>query len=146
MEFDIAFEQGVQTLRKAGMRITEPRKALLNRLVAAPHPIAAEELHSQLGARDFDLVTVYRNLEAFAKIGVVHKLMTESGKALFEFKVDKGHHHHILCRECHQAECLEGCELGNLEQLAKQLGYSDVTHVLELYGVCAHCREQQGVR
>lgn len=144
MNFDQAFKQGLQAMRKAKLRITEPRKALLKELIAAAHPIAAEELHAVLGVKDFDLVTVYRNLEAFAKIGVVHKFMTESGKALYELMDDHGHHHHhILCRRCHQAECLDVCKLDQLEKLAEQLGYTDVTHVLELYGVCAKCRVQQ---
>jgi len=137
-----AFDRVLQKMREQKMRITKPRKALLKTLMLAPQPISVEALHSQLGEKDFDLVTIYRNLEAFEQVGLVHKFMTESGKALYEWMLEDHHHHHILCRKCHQAECLDICDIENLEKLANELGYSEVTHVLELYGVCAKCRAE----
>ena len=114
--------------------------SLLRLLVDSPNPRSAEELHKMLGAEAYDLVTVYRNLEAFEKAGIVARMPTESGKSLFELNVEEHHCHHIICRKCHRAEKLEICEMEKLEFLASKLGYSDVTHVLELYGVCEDCR------
>lgn len=128
-------------LKSERMRITEPRKALLETLISIRHPISAEQLHQALGKETSDLVTVYRNLEVFEKAGIVQRLMTESGKSLYELIEASHHHHHILCRKCHRAERLDACEAQKLEKLAEDLGYSEVTHVLELYGVCEACRE-----
>lgn len=136
------FDSALDVLRSEGMRITEPRKALLQFLVERERPVSAEEVHESLGQASSDLVTVYRNLEAFEKAGIVQRVMTESGKALFEIIGENHHHHHILCRKCHRAEKLDVCEVERLEQLACDLGYSEVKHVLELYGVCSDCRDE----
>ena len=134
------FESALSSLKKEHLRITEPRKALLQLLVDSKTPRSAEEIHTALGASQYDLVTVYRNMEAFEKAGIVNRMPTESGKSLYELNEESHHYHHIICRKCHRAEKLDICEMEKLEKLASNLGYSEFTHVLELYGVCEDCR------
>ena len=134
------FDAAIDSLKKERLRITEPRKALLQLLDGAPKPLSAEELHGALGAEEFDLVTIYRNLDAFENAGIVNRIPTESGKSLYELNAEQHHYHHIICRKCHRTEKLDTCEIEKLEKLASDLGYSEVTHVLELYGVCETCR------
>ena len=134
------FDAAIDSLKKERLRITEPRKALLQLLDGAPKPLSAEELHEALGAEEFDLVTIYRNLDAFENAGIVIRIPTESGKSLYELNAEQHHYHHIICRKCHRTEKLDTCEVEKLEKLASDLGYSEVTHVLELYGVCETCR------
>ena len=134
------FDAAIDSLKKERLRITEPRKALLQLLDGAPKPFSAEELHDALGAEEFDLVTIYRNLDAFENAGIVNRIPTESGKSLYELNAEQHHYHHIICRKCHRTEKLDTCEIEKLEKLASDLGYSEVTHVLELYGVCETCR------
>ena len=134
------FDSALDSLKKERLRITEPRKALLRLLGGLGKPHSAEEIHELLGADAFDLVTIYRNLEAFEKAGIINRIPTESGKSLFELNAEQNHYHHIICRKCHRTEKLNTCEVLKLEKLASDLGYSEVTHVLELYGVCESCR------
>lgn len=134
------FDSALDSLKKERLRITEPRKALLRLLVGLSKPLSAEEVHESLGAEAFDLVTIYRNLEAFENAGIVNRIPTESGKSLFELNAEQHHYHHIICRKCHRTEKLDSCEAIKLEKLAFDLGYSEITHVLELYGVCETCR------
>ena len=134
------FDTAIDSLKKERLRITEPRKALLQLLDGAPKPLSAEELHEALGAEEFDLVTIYRNLDAFENAGIVNRIPTESGKSLYELNAEQHHYHHIICRKCHRTEKLDTCEIEKLEKLASDLGYSELTHVLELYGVCETCR------
>ena len=134
------FDTAIDSLKKERLRITEPRKALLQLLVGVSKPLSADELHEALGAGEFDLVTIYRNLDAFENTGIVNRMPTESGKSLYELNAEQHHYHHIICRKCHRTEKLDTCEVVKLEKLASDLGYSEVTHVLELYGVCETCR------
>lgn len=134
------FDAAIDSLKKERLRITEPRKALLQLLVGVSKPLSADELHEALGAEEFDLVTIYRNLDAFENAGIVNRIPTESGKSLYELNAEQHHYHHIICRKCHCTEKLDTCEVVKLERLASDLGYSEVTHVLELYGVCETCR------
>ncbi|MDQ8202099.1 Fur family transcriptional regulator [Pelagicoccus sp. SDUM812003] len=134
------FDAAISSLKRERYRITEPRKALLRLLVDSERPLSAEEAHDRLGSSDYDLVTVYRNLETFETAGIATRILTESGKSLFELNRSEHHHHHIICRKCHRAERLDHCEIEKLETLATKLGFTEVTHVLELYGVCDDCR------
>ncbi len=133
-------DDAIDILRREHYRITEPRKAMLAVLVEESKPLSAEQVHQMVGAEKADLVTVYRSLEAFEKAGIVQRFNLESGKALYELVEENHHYHHIICRKCHRAEKLDFCEAEKLEALAKNLGYEDVNHVLELYGVCEDCR------
>lgn len=137
---DHQFDHAITSLKREHFRITEPRKALLRLLISSERPLSAEEAHAALGSVDYDLVTVYRNLETFESAGIATRIPTEAGKSLFELNAAAHHHHHIICRKCHRAECLDHCEIEKLENLAKKLGFTEVTHVLELYGVCDECR------
>lgn len=134
------FDTAISSLKRERLRITEPRKALLRILIETERPLSAEEAHEALGPEHYDLVTVYRNLEAFESAGIATRIPTESGKSLYELNAEEHHHHHIICRKCHKAERLDHCEVEKLETLAKKLGFTEVTHVLELYGVCDDCR------
>lgn len=133
-------DSALESLKKERFRITEPRKALLNLLIDSQNPLSAEDAHQKLGSEDYDLVTVYRNLETFEKAGIANRIPTESGKSLYELNEERHHYHHIICRKCHRADKLDICEIEKLETLASDLGFTEVTHVLELYGVCEDCR------
>lgn len=134
-------DDAIDVLRREHYRITEPRKAMLAVLVEQSRPLSAEQLHQLVGPDKADLVTIYRSLEAFEKAGIVQRFNLEAGgKALYELVAENHHHHHIICRKCHRAEKLDFCEAEKLEALAKNLGYENVSHVLELYGVCEDCR------
>ena len=134
------FTSAIDSLKKERYRITEPRKALLKLLIESDKPLSAEELHQKLGSQDYDLVTVYRNLDTFDSAKIATKIPTESGKFLYELNAEEHHHHHIICHKCHRAEKLDSCEIAKLETLAAKLGFTEVTHVLELYGICENCR------
>jgi Fe2+ or Zn2+ uptake regulation protein len=49
------------------------------------------------------------------------------------------HHHHVICRRCARIDRLPGCDTGAVEAAARAKGYGDLTHVLEIYGVCPAC-------
>ncbi len=130
--------KALETLKAHGLRITRPRRALIDALLATATPRSAEELRERIGKGE-DLVTVYRNLDAFERAGLVLRAHAESGKALYHLSADHCHYHLVICRVCHEAKVIEDCDGDRFERLAREQGYSDVTHVLELHGVCAKC-------
>jgi len=122
------------------MRITAARKALAGTLEKAQGPLSIDAIHQLLGPANFDLVTLYRNLTAFEKAGVLQVVRDEQGKALYELIDAHGHHHHIICRSCGRIDCLDHCDFAFYEKSAAALGYRGLSHRLELYGVCADCQ------
>ena len=61
----------LEKLKKEGLRITEQRRAILTVLASVDQPKSAEETFAILPKDSCDLVTAYRCLEQFEKVGVV---------------------------------------------------------------------------
>ena len=131
-------------LKAAGRRLTTPRRRLLEALGRASRPLSAEELQASSGEA-VDLVTVYRNLAVFAEQGMVQSIQLEGGKQLFELQRSASdHHHHIVCRRCHEVERLDLCFGSELEKYARSKGFSELTHTIEVFGLCPTCAKAEG--
>lgn len=129
-----------EALRKSGLRVTKTRVAVLGGLAQANRPITLENLHDQLGgSKQFDLVTLYRSLHAFVEAGIVVQFQGGDGKLLYEWQQPDDHHHHVMCRHCGRIDKIPHCNVAPYEEHAREIGYRELTHVLELYGVCPNC-------
>ncbi|MCG8524808.1 MAG: transcriptional repressor [Opitutales bacterium] len=128
------------TIESSPLRMTQKRERLLDALVASDRPISAAVLRDKAGLPDSDLVTVYRTLEAFERVGIIQRIPLEESGCLFEVTEPEDHHHHFVCRECHRTERLDFCLGKELEERAKKLGFTEVTHLMEVYGLCEDCQ------
>ena len=134
-------ESALQTLRDHQHRITGPRRALLTILIAEHGPFTAEELHQRMEKGMCDLVTVYRCLTTMEELNIVRRCDFGDGAYRYEFNTGEHHHHHVICRSCHSVETLDVCVADSLERIVRQMGYANVTHTLELFGICAECQK-----
>jgi len=134
-------EQAITLLRKEGFRITEQRKAILGVLAKAESPMSADECFAGLTKVKCDLVTIYRCLEQFEKTGIVELGVRENGTRVYclGHGHDGGHHHHLTCRKCGHAERVDICMGNELEELARGHGFTNITHVMEVFGLCPSC-------
>src|SRR6056300_1169334 len=134
-------EQAITLLRKEGFRITEQRKAILEVLAKAESPMSADECFAGLTNVKCDLVTIYRCLEQFEKTGIVELGVRENGTRVYclGHGHEGGHHHHLTCRKCGHAERVDICMGNDLEELARGHGFTNVTHVMEVFGLCPSC-------
>ncbi|HYH05324.1 MAG TPA: transcriptional repressor, partial [Bacillota bacterium] len=101
-------------LHEAGLKYTSGRVALLELLMETDVPLTQEEISRRLSGTGFNRVSVYRALDSFCKIGIVHRL--ESGDRVWKFAYcgcgQQGHcHPHFVCRACGTVECLDGINL-----------------------------------
>ena len=133
----------IDTLRANGQRVTEPRRAVLEIVTHEHGPFTAEELHARLTKGACDLVTVYRVLAAFEELNLVRRCDFGDSTYRYEFNTGEGHHHHIICRSCQSVEVLDQCVVERLERVARQKGYANVTHTLEIFGVCVKCQRRK---
>ena len=132
-------ESAVARMKEKSLRVTAPRLALLQALAEAKRPLSAEEIHTRAGDGQLDLVTVYRSLEALDEAGIVQRHPLERGRSLYALIAAGHHHHHVICRRCGKIERLPGCDTARIEAAARARGYADLTHVMEIYGVCPAC-------
>lgn len=105
--------------------------------------LSAKDVHEALLAQgsEIGLATVYRNLQVLAHNGNLDVVRQENSETqLFRLCADTRHHHHLVCRNCGISEEITGAGIeGWSEQIAKQYGFTEVSHFVELFGLCAHC-------
>lgn len=131
----------IRSLQDQGMRITRGRRMLITTMLEQAQPLSAEALRQTCGLAPSDLVTVYRNMDALEKAGVLQRILMENGVQLFEITAPGEHYHHLICRNCHSSERLEACFADQLSALANRHGYTEITHTMEVFGLCAKCRQ-----
>jgi Fur family transcriptional regulator, ferric uptake regulator len=104
---------------------------------------SAQDIHAQLRAagETVGLTTVYRHLALLTDEGQLDALQTAEGELLYRRCHIDGHHHHVVCRVCGKGTEVELPDLERwAESTAMELGYTSVTHTVEIFGVCAECR------
>lgn len=86
-------------------------------------------------------MTVYRTLDLFARIGYIHPVAASDARNGIVYVVmQDGHHHHIVCQNCHTVIEFDECHLGALvETLQEKYGCAIKGHLLEFYGLCSNC-------
>ena len=123
-------------LKKAGLKITHPRKRILEILEnQQTKHFTADDIYRclVLANEDIGLATVYRVLHQFESAGLVEKHNFESGQAYYE--LDSGQHHdHMVCVETGKviefvSEEIEAAQ----RRIAEEHGYLIEDHSLVLY-------------
>ena len=123
------------------LRPTPQRRAVVTCLDGADDFRSAQEIHAALraGGERVGLATVYRTLQALAETGEVDVLRGEDGEARYR-RCSAAHHHHLVCRRCGRTVEVEGPAVERwADAVARDHGFSDVSHTLELFGTCRSC-------
>ena len=133
------FVRAFDRLKACGGGLIYKRELLLGALLTFDRPASAEEIRERAKLSQSDLVTVYRNLETFENIGMLQRVPLENGTQLFELTAPNEHYHHLICRECHKTERLDLCVSKAVIGQAEAHGYTQIAHLMEVYGVCGQC-------
>jgi Fe2+ or Zn2+ uptake regulation protein len=133
-------EEVLGALKKSSLKLTGPRRAILEALVEKHGPFTAEEIHKNITRRVCDLATVYRSMSSLEEAGILRRCEFGDGTARYELAEAGAHHHHVVCKSCKQIEIVDDQELEEIDRFARKKGYSDVSHVLEFFGICPNCR------
>jgi Fur family ferric uptake transcriptional regulator len=136
-------DEAMRLLQESELRVTGPRRAILKVLTSEHGPFTVDEIFSRLEPHTCDLVTIYRSVAALEGAGIVRRCDFGDGIYRYEYNIGEDHHHHIVCRSCHKVEVLEFCVVDVLERMARQRGYTRLTHTLELFGLCPECSSKK---
>jgi Fur family ferric uptake transcriptional regulator len=126
---------------EAGRRDTRQRRLLREHLAESASFVSAQQLYDDLraGGDKVGLATIYRNLQAMTDAGEVDAVRTDEGETLYR-KCGPRHHHHLVCRRCGLTAELDGPSVERwATKSADEHGFTDVKHVVELFGLCADC-------
>ena len=126
----------------APQRATRQRSAVADALARAERFQSAQELHDGLrrSGASVGLTTVYRHLQALADSGAIDVLRSDDGEARYRACASEEHHHHLVCRQCGASVEVAGPAVERwAASVAREHGFTDVSHTLEVFGVCATC-------
>ncbi len=129
-----------KVLRKQGIRITRPRKVILDFLSGTEdHPDALEIFKRAIEVDPgISLSTVYRTMKLLEGMGAIHRHAFEGGPSRFE-QASGEHHDHLIDIETGDVIEFKSDRIEQLQdEIAKKLGYDIVHHRLELYGRKRH--------
>lgn len=129
-------------LKKAGLKITAPRKEILR--ILSSQPMSAQEVHSILKEKGFnvDIVTIYRTLELFENLELVRKTQFEDKTARYELISGQEHHHHLVCIKCGLVEDVVINEDKFVHEIEIQSEFKVERHSLEFFGFCKRCKNE----
>jgi Fur family ferric uptake transcriptional regulator len=132
--------------RPTALRPTRQRLAITDALREATDFQSAQDIHDllrQTGDK-VGLATVYRTLQAMADAGEVDVRHNPAGEATYR-RCSPSHHHHLVCRSCGRTVEITGSAVERwAHAVAEEHGFSDVSHTVELVGLCADCAARQG--
>jgi Fur family ferric uptake transcriptional regulator len=131
-------------LRGHGLRATQGRMAIVQLLDESSVPLTLADIHEKVRAKGCDFATVFRFISILEEKELVQRVAWIDGTTRHEICARDGHHHHhyLICRTCHKVEPIEDCVVERFEdQIAKERGYSGLSHSLQLSGVCPACQK-----
>ena len=123
------------------VRATRQRAAISALLENLDDFRSAQELHDELRKRGegVGLTTVYRTLQQMAATGTVDTLRTDTGESVYRLCSDH-HHHHLVCRACGSTVEIQGSQVEKwAAEVARKHGFTEVTHTVEIFGLCSRC-------
>ena len=136
-------EHPANILRQFNLRDTQPRRLVLQALMDMKKPASHKQIHRWIDAQDaaVNLVTIYRTLQTFQELGVIHRHPSTGGMVLCSMSDKAGHHGFLSCQECGKVE--EFCD-NNLcseeNRIAQSAGFEPRHHMSEIIGVCSTCK------
>ena len=130
-----ALARSERLLRRAGLRVTRPRLAILRVLLEAEDHPDAEAVLAR--ARDLDegvsQATVYRTVAALSEDGLLHAHSFDGAATRYEL-AEGAHHDHLIDVETGEVTEFVSAEIEALQRrIAAEHGYEIVSHRLELY-------------
>lgn len=133
----------VEELNHKGYRLTPQRLMIVSAIEKSDNHVSAEDIYSQVVTKypNVNISTVYRTLELLEKLELVTKTDLGSGRVMYHPQ-GKGHHHHLVCRQCGAIIDMDESALVPLkDSLLREYQFvADLRH-LGILGLCANCQQ-----
>jgi Fur family ferric uptake transcriptional regulator len=141
---DQRVRDAIAALKSGGLRITVPRRQVLDVLAGTDEHLTVEDLHDRVQQRveGIHLATIYRTVETLLEVGLIDHVHLAHGTTAYHLTIDDhGSHCHIVCTGCDRVldlppDLLDDVAADVLAQHGFQL---DARHVA-LTGRCQSCQ------
>jgi len=149
-----ARERFLDFLAQKRLRLTKPRRAIIETVFSTGLHFTAEELLAWAQRRDKSVsrATVYRTLPLLTESGLVRELDFGKDHKLYDPNyAERPQHNHIICQDCGKIFEFESRRIERLgNEISRRLGFSAKTHRLQITATCDEfrrrgtCSKQQG--
>jgi Fur family transcriptional regulator, ferric uptake regulator len=144
LERDDLHELVAVRLKRADLRYTPGRRAIVQFLGSNGHPVSISDIAAAVPS--VPRSSAYRHLVDLQGAGVVRRIAASDEFARFELAEDlTEHHHHLLCTICGRVidvtptSAFERTVDRVVQELAAEQGFHPTSHALDIIGRCAHC-------
>ena len=123
-------------LQSEGLRYTKQREAIWSEINRSNDHRNADEIYFSVlkSGTKVSRATVYRTIDVLVKHSLVKKIDGVESGSLYENRLDRKHHDHMICVETGKIIEFYNREIENLQdQIAKDKGYKIVRHVHQLF-------------
>ena len=133
-----------QSLRRAGLRVTAPRIAVMMSVRGDGQHRDAEAIADAARKRLGTLSTqaVYDNLHILEDAGLIRRIQPSGHPARYEARVGDNHHH-IVCRRCGLTADVD-CAVGAAPCLEPSADHGFIVDEAEVifWGLCPQCQKE----
>jgi Fur family ferric uptake transcriptional regulator len=129
-------EDAIAAIRRSGLRLSTPRRLVLEALFAADGPVSAAHLTCELR---IDESSVYRNLEVLEEHGVVRHVHLGHSPGLYGL-VTGTHVEYLYCQRCTRVMTVSPDRLDTVRaQINAEFGFDARFTHFAIVGICAEC-------
>ncbi|HWF25966.1 MAG TPA: Fur family transcriptional regulator [Solirubrobacteraceae bacterium] len=129
-------DEAVAVMRERGLRMSTPRRLILEDLFTADGPVSAEYVARRLS---LDAASVYRNLETMERHGLVRHVHLGHGPGLYVL-VGHGAREHLYCEGCGAVRTVDPEQLDALRGIVReQFGFEARFTHFPIVGLCPRC-------
>ncbi len=136
-------------IRKAGLRATASRIAVLRVLREARVPMSHAAVSEQLGGMGYDHATIYRNLTDLSRAGLLARVDLGDHAWRFELRQSdldhKAQHPHFVCVDCGAIDCLPSRAVSVHPAPGMPGAIGRPGAIVRLLGRCDSCERQTTV-
>jgi Fur family transcriptional regulator, ferric uptake regulator len=141
-------DEAVSVLRSRGLRVSTPRRILLEALLGTDRLVTAEEIAEGLDGRGqaCDVSVVYRNLETLEALGLVRHVHLGHGPGRYALATG-GEREYLVCERCGEARAVPPKAMEPIRrEIRDRFGYvARFTH-FPVSGLCGACAAKEDGR
>ncbi len=147
LEYDSLLEKFKILLKSNSLKYTKQREAVLKVLYNNEKHFSPESLYSLVKKKypelNIGIATIYRTLNLLEESEMVTSLSFGAQGKKYEIAT-KPHHDHMICKSCNKIIEFEDETIEKRQRsIAKKYDFKLTGHLMQLYGVCKQCEEEE---
>jgi Fur family ferric uptake transcriptional regulator len=132
-------------LDKSGLRVTQPRRIVCDRVFRGDGHFTAEELAmdlSKAGPARVSRGTVYQTLALMVRAGLLREIREAGREVHYDRTLGFEDHEHLICEQCGKfIEFLDPKIHQRIAIACRKAGFKQRAHRITVLGVCRECNQ-----